>query len=285
MRTLYTQCVFTDVSYDMKTPRNFIQSLAKGISVLRCIAVSSQPLQLGEIAKSIGTTTTSAIRLCYTLHELGLIQRDQFKRYHLTPDVLSLGYFKICSLKWLDVANYYLEILYRDIQETVDLSVLDGCDVLYLIRIKKEKYVPYDVTVGTKLPVYCTSMGRVLMAFGSPQKTQSVLNSIQFRQITHNTITSNDQYVRELDVVRSTGYGISDEDFALGHRSIAVPLLGKDKIAFAAINVAVPSTRYSRDDLVSKFAPCLMKVAKDISDALQKLNATNQDDCSRTELS
>jgi len=87
-----------------KKPRNYINSLAKGIAILRSIANAPHPLILGEIAKSLGTTTTTAIRLCYTLNELGLIRRDEHKRYHLTPEVLFLGYFQICGMKWLDVA-------------------------------------------------------------------------------------------------------------------------------------------------------------------------------------
>lgn len=260
----------------MKKSRNFIHSLAKGIAVLKNIADASQPLLLGEIAGLLGTTTTTAIRLCYTLTELGLLQRDQYKRYHLTPAVLSLGYFKICSLEWLDIARYYLEILFNEIQETVNLSVLDGSEILYLIRIRKEKYISTDVRIGTKLPVYCTSMGRVFMAFGCPQKTQLILDTLQFRQLTPNTITSMDQYLIELETVRSNGYGISDEDFAVGHRSIAAPILDKNDCAFAAVNIAVPSTRYDRKDLELNFAPRLMRVTKDISDALHKLDVLHQ---------
>ena len=148
--------------------RYFIQSLAKGLSVLQTFSKVGSPITLSELAQALGTTNTTATRLCYTLTELGFIRRDGQKRYRLTPKVLTLGYPDICSLDWQDIARYYLERLFEAVQETVNLSVLEGPEILYLIRIRKRKYLPFDIRIGTRLPVYCTAMGKVLMAMGPP---------------------------------------------------------------------------------------------------------------------
>jgi len=259
---------------EKKNPRNYISALAKGIAILRTIANAPRPLLLGEIAKSLGTTTTTAIRLCYTLSELHLIRRDEHKRYHLTPEVLFLGYFQICGMKWLDVARYYLEQLFNDIQELVNLSVLEGPEIRYLIRFKKYTYISYDMRIGNTLPLYCTSMGRVLMAFGDPKRTKPLLKTMEFKPLTPHTIKNIDEYLMELKTVRAVGYGISDEDFTLGHRSIAAPILDKNGYAFAAINIGVPSTRFTREELESKMGPMILDVASRISNALQKLDMT-----------
>ena len=258
---------------EIKRPRYFINSLSKGLAVLQAFGEADHPLTLSEIATALRANNTTATRLCYTLTELGFIQRDGQRRYHLTPKVLTLGHSYISGLAWYEVAQYYLEKLFREVQETVSLSILEGSEIIYVLRIRKRKYLPFDIQIGTKLPVYCTAMGKVLMAMGPPQKTQSILKTLEFKSLTARTITRLDKFLEELDRVRKKGYGINDEELSIGNRSVAAPILDEHGYAVAAIHIAVPTTEHSRSQMEKIFALQVIKTAHEISEALIKMEA------------
>ena len=258
---------------EIKRPRYFINSLSKGLAVLQAFGEADHPLTLSEIATALRANNTTATRLCYTLTELGFIQRDGQRRYHLTPKVLTLGHSYISGLAWYEVAQYYLEKLFREVQETVSLSILEGSEIIYVLRIRKRKYLPFDIQIGTKLPVYCTAMGKVLMAMGPPQKTQFILKTLEFKSLTARTITRLDKFLEELDRVRKKGYGINDEELSIGNRSVAAPILNEHGYAVAAIHIAVPTTEHSRSQMEKIFALQVIKTAHEISEALIKMEA------------
>ena len=258
---------------ETKKPRYFINSLAKGLSVLQAFSEADHMLNLSEIAHTLKANTTTATRLCYTLMELGFIQKDGQRRYRLTPKVLTLGHSFISGLAWQEVAKYYLETLFKDVQETVNLSVLEGSEIIYLIRIRKRKYLPFDIQTGTKLPVYCTAMGKILMAMGPPEKIKPILITLEFKPLTARTITNLDKFNEELNKVRTKGYAINDEELSIGNRALAAPVMNKHGYAAAAINVAVPTTEYSRSQMEKILAPRVMRTAREISEALIKMEA------------
>ena len=252
-------------------PRYFISSLAKGLSVLQAFAEAGHSLTLSEIANALRTNNTTATRLCYTLTELGFIQKDGQKRYHLTPKVFTLGHSYISGLAWQEVAQYYLESLFKEVQETVNLSILEGSEIIYLFRIRKRKYLPFDIQIGTKLPVYCTAMGKILMAMGPSKKIGSILKKLEFKPLTARTIKNLDKFKNELDKVRKRGYAINDEELSIGNRAVAAPIVDKHGYAVAAINIAVPTTEYSRSQMGKTLAPQVMRTARELSRALIKM--------------
>jgi IclR family pca regulon transcriptional regulator len=254
-----------------KNPRYFIHSLGKGLDLLQILAKKARPLTLAEIAHAMGTNNTTVTRLCYTLSELEFIQRDQQKRYRLSPKVLTLGYGAICGSEWREVAKYYLERLFTEVQETVSLSILQDSEILYLIRLRKRQYLPFNIRVGTTLPVYCTAMGKVLMAMGPPEKTVPVIEKLRFRRLAGRTITHLDKFLEELGNVRKKGYAINDEELTVGNRAVAAPVVNGQGYAIAAINIATPTTQYSRKEMEKKLAPLVMRTAQDISGALQQI--------------
>ena len=258
---------------NISRPRYFINSLAKGLSVLQAFGEAGHPLTLSEVAKALKANSTTATRFCYTLTELGFIQKDGQRRYHLTPKILTLGHSYISGLAWQEVAQYYLEALFKEVQETVNLSILEDSEIMYLLRIRKRKYLPFDIQIGTKLPVYCTAMGKVLMAMGPPKRTQSILKVLEFKPLTARTITRLDRFMDELDKVRKKGYAINDEELSIGNRAIAAPILHKQGYAIAAINIAVPTTEYSRSQMEKMLTPQVKKTAREISEALIKMEA------------
>lgn len=255
-------------SSDSENPRYFIQSLAKGLKVLQSLARAGRPLTVSEIAETMGMNSTTTMRFCYTLNKLEFIYRDSQRRYHLSPKLLSLGYPVVCSWGWQEIARYYLHILFEEIHETLNLAVLDGHEILFVERIRKTNFLPFDIRVGTRLPVYCTAMGKILMAIGPPEKTKPILDTLKFRSLTPSTITRIDDFLVELKDIRGKGYSISDEELSVGARSIAAPVVNVSGYAVAAINVSVLSTQYTRKEMEEKIGPVVMATASQISDAL-----------------
>jgi len=262
----------TNDSFGTDKKRYFVHSLAKGLSVLQAFPPAGRPLTLTEIARHLKVNKTTVTRLCYTLTELGFLIRDRHRLFHLTPKVLTLGHALVSGLGWREAAESFLQGLFEEVQETVNLAILDDSEILYVIRLKRDKFLPIDIRMGSKLPVYCTGPGKVLMAMGPPEKTKPILAKLEFRPLTPRTIISLAQFKKELESVRKKGYAISDEEFAEGNRAIAAPILDKNGIAVAAINFAVPTKRYSRADLVDRLLEPLLQTAKDISIAWQHLD-------------
>ncbi len=251
-----------------------MKSLAKGLKALQFIAEEGQPIPLSKLADALSTTKSTATRICYTLTSLELLQRNENKKYQLTPNILRLGYAAICAQNWHDVAKFYLDHLFNEVQETVNLCVLEGAEVIHAIRIKKRDE-PLDVRTGTRLPVNCTATGKVLMAMGPPEKTIPAQQLIRFREITPHTITNLDQYRRELDLVRKKGFGINYDELSIGTCAVAAPVFGKSDHATASINIVVPTSHYSSEDLENILAPKVVQAAKQISDALSQMDSTS----------
>lgn len=263
---------FATSSGSKEKPRYFVQSVAKGFSLLQALSEAGKPLTLSELARSMDVSKTTATRFAYTLIQLGFIYRDAQRRYSLTPKVLTLGYSVIRRQDWLKVAQYYLQRLFREIEETVNLAVLDGKEILYLIRIKKgEDILPFDLQIGSKLSVHCTSMGKILMAFGPPKKIRPVLKILDFWPFTQRTITRLEDYLKELEHSRKKGYAVNDEELSVGLRSVAAPVRDEHGWAPAAISIVLPTKRFHRKDLDKIYAPRVMQTAEEISQALREM--------------
>ncbi len=257
----------------MNAPREgkspyFMKSLATGLKVLEVMAEAGRPLVLTEIARTTGLNNATTTRVCQTLSSLGFVRRDAKRRYHLTPKVLLLGYAAVSRLGWLGAAQHYMEALFEEVRETVNLSVLEGREILYIRRLNTGNILPYDLQIGSKLPLHCTSMGKALIAFQPEERAREILESLEFRPMTHQTITSLEEYLTELETVRRKGYAINNEELSVGLRSVAAPILDREGRSMAAVNIAVPTKRYSRGELEDQLAPKVVGAAQDISEAV-----------------
>jgi IclR family pca regulon transcriptional regulator len=257
------------MSVDQDNSRYFLKSLAKGMHVLQILAESKDTLTLAELSRSAGTNNATVTRICNTLAQLGFVRRDSQRRFHLTPKLLSLGYASMSSLGWRQVARHYLEQLAEQTGETVNLSVLQGRELMYLVRINNTgRILPFDLQLGSRLPLHCTSMGKCLLAFAKSDELERILADYEFTPLTHRTITSEKEFREALRLVRERGYAVNDEELSYGLRSVSAPIKDAAGSPIAALNIAVPTKRVSREDLEQHFAPLAMKTAQDIERAL-----------------
>jgi IclR family transcriptional regulator, pca regulon regulatory protein len=246
----------------------FVQSLERGLKVIRCFDAEHPRLTLSEVAALTGLTRATARRLLLTLDELGYVSTVG-RHFSLTPRVLDIGYAYVSSLNIQQIAQPYLEALSEQVTESVSVTVLDEADIIYVARVPTTRIMTISLGLGSRLPAHCTSMGRVLLAELSAEELHAVLPA-DLAPRTDRTITSRRALESVLDQVRLQGWALVDEELEIGVRSIAAPLRDSTGRAIAAMNVSTHAGRTTVDQLHEQFVPALVATAKEISDAFAK---------------
>ena len=216
---------------------DFVQSLDRGLSVIRAFDAEHPKLTLSEVAASTGLSRAAARRFLRTLVQLGYM-RSEGSRFALRPKILELGYAYLSSLTLPEVSMPHLEQLVEQVHESSSVSELDGDDVIYIARVPTKRIMTVTISVGTRFPAYATSMGRVLLAAQSEERLDDYLESASLRGLTGHTITSATALRRELRKIRAQGWALVDQELEEGLRSIAAPIRDADGQVIAAINVS-----------------------------------------------
>jgi IclR family pca regulon transcriptional regulator len=242
--------------------RQFVQSLERGLSVIRALS-ASEPQTLSEVARVTGLTRAAARRFLLTLLQLGYVSVRN-GRFALTPQVLELGYAYLSSLTLPEVSQPHLERLVEEIHESSSVSVLDGDDVVYVARVPTRRIMTVTISVGTRFPAHATSMGRVLLAAMEPAALDEVLGRIALDPLTPQTITDEADLRAELHRVREQGWALVDQELEAGLRSVAAPIRDPAGEVVAAINVSAHATRTAVQDLKRSVLPPLRATAEAI---------------------
>ena len=246
---------------------DFVQSLERGLSVIRCFDEASPAMTLSDVARATGLTRAAARRFLLTLVELGYMRTDG-RLFSLRPRVLDLGYAYLSSLSLPQVAGPHMERLVEQVHESCSLSVLDGDEVVYVARVPSKRIMTVAISVGTRFPAYATSMGRVLLASTEPDWLEEYLRTVQMRPLTRRTLTDADKLRTVLRRVRSQGFCLVDEELEEGLRSIAVPVRDRSGSVVAACNVSARTSRGSADAIRTELLPPLQAVAQSIQEDL-----------------
>ena len=250
----------------MSEKRYYIESLGRGLQILEAFSEASPNLSLTEITSIVGLDISTVFRFVYTLENLGYLERDpETKRYRPGLRVLRLGFTALNSLEVAQIARPYLRALSAKCGETTNMTVRDGVEIVYVARNKTQQIISVNLELGSRLPVYCTSMGKAHLVDFSRQELYDLLGKGPYPKMGPNTITTLDGLVAELDKVRRRGYAINDEELAAGLRSVAAPVRNRDGDVAAAINISAPSARASREEMENILAPMMMNTAREIS--------------------
>jgi IclR family pca regulon transcriptional regulator len=249
---------------------SYSQSLERGLAILSAFRSGRPTLGVSELGRDIGLSRSTTHRYVATLTALGYLQQDaRTKKYRLGPRVLDLGFSAINSMELREVAAPHLRQLSDETGYTVNMAILDGLDIVYVERCRSaragQRDIDLNLHVGARLPAYCTSLGKVLLAYLSADEQASAVGRIDFTRRGPNTLTSRTSFKAELELVRQNGFAINNEELAYGLRSIAAPVLSHDGAAAAAINLAVHSSMVSMEDLVARLSPTLRQAAAEIS--------------------
>jgi IclR family pca regulon transcriptional regulator len=239
-------------------------SLARGLTVLQAFSPQSLHLSISQLSKRTGLPRASVRRCLHTLSKLGFAGSDDGRTFYLLSRVLPLGHSYLSSLPLSTVAQPVLERLSHILHESSSIAILDGIEIVYIARANVTRIVAIDLGVGTRLPAFCTSIGRVLLANLPAEEMEALLPRIEFSRYTDRTLTSVEQLRRALLSVRRDGYAIVDEELEVGLRSMAVPVQNSTGRVVAAINSGVNGQRVSVQDMQTRFLPYLRAAAQEL---------------------
>jgi len=246
---------------------DFVQSLDRGLAVIRCFSSEHPSLTLSEVAERTGLTRAAARRFLLTLQELGYVGSSG-RQFSLRPRVLALGYAYLSSFSVAQIAQPHLEDLTEELHESCSVSVLDGDDIVYVARASANRIMTIALTVGTRLPPYPTSMGRVLLAALPEADLDAHLSRARLRKLTEHTVDDPGQLRAILADVRAKGWAAVDQELEAGVRSIAVPIRDSSGRVVAAINASAHAARVPMRTLEKQFLPRLLDAAEQIDTEL-----------------
>ena len=246
---------------------DFMTSLARGLHVIRAFAGVDRRLTIADVSRATGLTRAVVRRCLYTLKELGYAGTDG-RMYFLQPRILNLGYSYLSTAPVPIAAQPVLEEMSETLGEASSVAVLDDGAVVYVGRAATKRIMSVTLGVGSRLPAYCTALGRVLLAHLTDEQVGIELSKVDWTQHTKHTVTSRSRLEELLVEVRQDGYAINDQELEIGLRSIAVPVRNVVGTVVAAMNVSSQASRVSRRELVERCLPILRNAADKLSSQL-----------------
>jgi IclR family transcriptional regulator, pca regulon regulatory protein len=249
--------------------RDYVQSLSRGLTVLRSFNAEQPAMTLADMSRATGLTRATARRLLHTLVSLGYVCTDG-RMFELTPHVLDLGFAYVSSLQLPDIAQPFMEELSDRIHESVSASVLDGDQIVYVARVNTQRIMGISLAIGSRLPAAWTSMGRVLLAGLSNPQLDAFLAGLGATGPTAHSITDIEALRSEIHAVHNQGYALLDQELEEGIRSVAAPLRDRRGRTLAAINVGTHAARVTLKELRGVILPALLATARGIESQLAK---------------
>jgi IclR family pca regulon transcriptional regulator len=256
------------------TGPDFIESLARGLEVITAFRPGREALSLSDVAAATGLARPTARRILLTLAELGYVRADG-SRYTLTPRVLELGAAYVGSQGLWDIARPHLRALSEGTDESCSIAQLDGSDIVYVARVAVPKIVGLSVQIGTRFPALQTSLGKVLLAELPTAELDQVLAEPTRSGLTPLWQPSQEERDAELRQVRARGWAMTDQQLALGIRSVAAPIRDGERVV-AAVNVNTHAAETTVERLTDHHLPLLLRAAGEIGADLARLRSLPQ---------
>ncbi len=247
--------------------RDIMGGLAKGLKVIEAFTAEHPRLSISEAADISGYDRATTRRCLLTLAELGYCGYDG-KYFTVTPRVLRLGTGCLASMPLPRIVQPWLDRLSEEIGQSTSVSILDDAEIVYVARASQRRVMSIALMPGSRLPAYCTSMGRVLLAALPSERVLELLSAEPLAQRTPKTQTDVGELQRILQDVKAAGYASIDQEVEIGLRSVAVPLVGARGQTLAALNVGLAATEESMQAMVSRYLPALLRIKVELSGIL-----------------
>lgn len=241
-----------------------IDSVEKALRLLQSFSGDAPAMSVSEAAAATGLTRATARRLLLTFERLGFAETDG-RRFQLTARVLRLGYGYLAALPFWEHAQSHMRALSDEVRESSSLATLDGGEIVYVARVPASRMMTITFNVGSRLPAYPTSMGRVLLAALPPAELESYLDTTELHRLTARTITDRAKLEAELARVAEQGYALVDGEREEGVRSAAAPVRNAAGGVIAALNVSANAARVPVGKLREEFVPRLLETADAIT--------------------
>ena len=246
---------------------SYVQSFARGLEVIRSFSAQSPRQTLSEVAARTGLTRAGARRILLTLQTLGYVESDG-KLFRLTARILDLGFAYLSSLPIWNLAEPLMETLAGQVKESCSAAVLDGTDIVYVMRVSTHKIMSISLGVGSRLPAYCTSMGRMLLSALPPDQMMQVLQASERSARTRYTVTDPDELAAKIAQVRKQGWSMVNQELEEGLVSMAAAITDRTGQTVAALNISGQANRTSAKVMQETMLPALLETAQRISERL-----------------
>ncbi|MCY1389533.1 Pca regulon regulatory protein [compost metagenome] len=247
---------------------NFMTSLARGLAVIHAFQERKRHLTIAQISHRTEIPRAAVRRCLHTLIKLGYVTTDG-RTYSLLPKVLTLGHAYLSSTPLAVTAQPILDRLSDQLHEACSMATLEGDEILYIARsATPNRLISVDLSVGSRLPAYCTSMGRILLAALDDAALDDYLEHADLQVKTSRTVHTAEGLRASIAEIRRQGWVIIDQELEMGLRSVAVPVRDAAGQVLAALNVGTHVGRISRQELETRFLPALLEASKDLSTRL-----------------
>jgi len=255
---------------EARPPRSslFIGSTEKTFQVLHAFDGPSRYMALGDIARASGLDRSATQRIVHTLEVLGYLYRvPETRTYGLTTKVLQFSFNYIRANELIDKASPYLLEISRNLGETTNLQELDGHEIVFVARFPGRHLVNIDIVVGARLPALFTASGIAILSRLPEERVREVLEQTPLEPMTHFTETNPGKLLERVRSVARRGYAVIENETVLGDISVAAPITDHNGMAVAAINISVPTSRWSVDQVEAQLAQHVQVAATSISKA------------------
>ncbi|CAM5787138.1 hypothetical protein OPEN69S_01925 [Ottowia pentelensis] len=243
---------------------NYVQSFARGLEVIRSFSASAPQQTLSEVAACTGLTRAGARRILLTLQTLGYLESDG-RLFRLTPRILDLGFSYLSSMPIWDLAEPMMEALAGRVHESCSAAVLDGLDIVYVLRVHTHKIMSINLAVGARLPAFWTSLGRVLLAALPESELRERLTNLPRKSFAHLTVLDDETLLTRISDARTQGWCLVDQELEEGLISVAAPLRNRSGQVVAALNISGQANRTSIEMLRERLLPELLTTSEKIS--------------------
>jgi len=247
---------------------DFVQSLERGLAVIQAFSAKTPRLTLSDVARATGLTRAASRRFLLTLQQLGFVDSDD-REFFLTPRILRLGYTYLSSTPFWDLAQTHIEDLVDKVHESSSISVLDRDEIVYVARVPTKRIMTISLAVGSRLPLYPTSMGRVLLAGLPPAQAAQILGSAELPKLTRHTLTKPTALVKQVDAARKQQWCLVCEELEEGLVSLSVPVLDRSGHCVAAMNISGQLNRTPPAYMIEHFLPKLQAASAEISSLMR----------------
>lgn len=246
---------------------SYVQSFARGLEVIRSFSAQAPQQTLSQVAGRSGLSRAGARRILLTLLTLGYVESDG-KLFRLTPRILDLGFAYLSSMPIWNLAEPVMEELVAQVKESCSAAVLDGTDIVYVLRVPTHKILRNTLGVGSRLPAYCTSLGRVLLADLPEDELLRRLDASDRRALTRHTVTDVAALLARIGQVRKQGWCLVDQELEEGLISLAAPITNRAGRTIAAINISGQANRTNAREAQDRLLPALLHSARTLSQML-----------------
>ncbi|WP_181765693.1 IclR family transcriptional regulator domain-containing protein [Streptomyces albidus (ex Kaewkla and Franco 2022)] len=241
-----------------------IDSVEKAFRVLESFSADRPRMSVTEAAETAGLSRATARRILLTFQRLGFAETDG-RSFGLTPRVLRFGFGYLSALPYWETAQSRMRALADELRESCSMATLDGSEIVYVARVPAARSMSITLSIGSRLPAYATSMGRVLLAALPAQELDALLPDLPLEPLTQNTITDAGLLREELARVKQQGFAVVDGEREEGVRSAAAPVRGRGGRVLAAVNVSANAARVPLEELRGVFVPRVVETADAIT--------------------